>query len=67
MKKAGAKNYKSYSKEILKVCRIKPISFEVFVDDQKSMIEQGEKINNWGKNIYVKVPVVNSKISFQEM
>ena len=64
MRKAGAKDYKSYSKEILKVCRNKPISFEVFADDQKSMIEQGEKINTWGKNIYVKVPVVNSKNKF---
>jgi len=64
MRKAGAKDYKSYSKQILKVCRNKPISFEVFADDQKSMIEQGEKINTWGKNIYVKVPVVNSKNKF---
>tara|TARA_Y100000992_G_scaffold30640_1_gene17148 strand:- start:45 stop:743 length:699 start_codon:yes stop_codon:yes gene_type:complete len=64
MRKAGAKDYKSYSKQILKICRNKPISFEVFADDQKSMIEQGEKINAWGKNIYVKVPVVNSKNRF---
>ena len=64
MRKAGAKDYKSYSKQILQVCRNKPISFEVFADDQKSMIEQGEKINTWGKNIYVKVPVVNSKNKF---
>ena len=64
MRKAGAKDYKSYSKQILKVCRNKPISFEVFADDHKSMIEQGEKINTWGKNIYVKVPVVNSKSKF---
>ncbi len=64
MRKAGAQDYKSYSKQILKVCRNKPISFEVFADDQKSMIEQGEKINTWGKNIYVKVPVVNSKNKF---
>tara|TARA_X000000368_G_C22861352_1_gene636650 strand:+ start:152 stop:850 length:699 start_codon:yes stop_codon:yes gene_type:complete len=64
MRKAGAKDYKSYSKQILKICRNKPISFEVFADDQKSMIEQGEKINAWGKNIYVKVPVVNSKNKF---
>ena len=42
----------------------KPISFEVFADDQKSMIDQGKKINSWGKNIYVKVPVVNSKNKF---
>ena len=64
MRKAGAKDYKSYSKQILKVCRNKPISFEVFADDQDSMIEQGRKINSWGKNVYVKVPVVNSKNKF---
>ena len=64
MRKAGAKDYKLYSKQILKVCRNKPISFEVFADDQKSMIEQGKKINTWGKNVFVKVPVVNSKNYF---
>ena len=64
MRKAGAKDYKSYSQQILKFCKNKPISFEVFADDQKSMIEQGKKINTWGKNIYVKVPVVNSKNNF---
>ena len=64
MRKAGAKDYKSYSKQILKVCPKKPISFEVFADDQKSMIEQGKKINTWAKNIYVKVPIVNSKNKF---
>ncbi len=64
MRKAGAKDYQSYSKQLLKVCRKKPISLEVFADDHKSMIEQGIKINSWGKNIYVKVPVVNSKNKF---
>ena len=64
MRKAGAKDYKSYSKQILKVCNKKPISFEVFADSSKLMIEQGVKINSWGKNIYVKVPVVNSKKQF---
>ena len=64
MRKAGAKDYKSYSKKILSVCKIKPISFEVFADDQKTMIKQALKINSWGKNIYVKVPVVNSKNKF---
>jgi len=64
MRKAGAKDYKSYSKQILKFCKKKPISFEVFADDQVSMIEQGRKINSWGKNVYVKVPVVNSKNKF---
>jgi transaldolase len=64
MRKAGAKDYKSYSKQILKFCPKKPISFEVFADDQKSMIDQGIKINTWGKNVYVKVPVVNSNNKF---
>ena len=61
MRLAGARDYESYSREILKVCKNKPISFEVFADNQKSMIEQGIKINTWGKNVYVKVPIVNSK------
>tara|TARA_B100001063_G_scaffold12297_1_gene9568 strand:+ start:19 stop:717 length:699 start_codon:yes stop_codon:yes gene_type:complete len=64
MRKAGAKDYKSYSKQILRACINKPISLEVFADDHQSMIEQGIEINNWGKNIYVKVPVVNSKNQF---
>ena len=64
MRKAGAKDYQSYSKKILKVCRNKPSSFEVFSDDHKSMIKQGIKISEWGKNIFVKVPVVNSKNQF---
>ena len=64
MRKAGAKDYKLYSKQILEVCKNKPISFEVFADDQRSMIKQGEEINTWGKNVYVKVPVVNSKNKF---
>ena len=64
MRKAGAKDYRSYSKQILKICNKKPISFEVFADNHKLMIEQGVKINNWGKNVYVKVPVINSKKKF---
>ncbi len=66
MRKAGAKDYTSYSKQILKVCKKKPISFEVFADNQKSMIQQGKKISTWGKNVYVKVPVVNSKNKFSK-
>ena len=64
MRKAGAKNYQLYSKQLLKVCSKKPISFEVFGDDHKSMVKQGKKISEWGKNVYVKVPVVNSKNKF---
>ena len=61
MRLAGAKNYKEYSLKILKVCRKKPISFEVFADNPKEMLKQAYKINSWGKNVYVKIPVVNSK------
>ena len=64
MRISGAKNYKDYSFKILKICKKKPISFEVFADDQKEMLKQAYKINNWGKNIYVKIPVVNSKGQF---
>ena len=64
MRKAGAKNYKSYSKKILKICKKKPISFEVFGDDYAEMKRQALEINSWGKNIYVKIPVVNSKGKF---
>ncbi len=61
MRQAGAKNYKNYCLKILKVCRKKPISFEVFADNHKQILEQAYKINKWGKNVYVKIPVVNSK------
>ena len=61
MRLAGAKNYKAYSLKILKVCKKKPISFEVFADDPKEMLKQAYKINTWGRNVYVKIPVVNSK------
>ncbi len=64
MRKAGAKDYKSYSKQILKVCKNKPISFEVFADDNNNMISQGKEISTWARNIYVKVPIVNSKNKF---
>ena len=63
MRKAGAKNYKDYSKKILKITK-KPISFEVFADDYKSMKHQALIINSWSKNIYVKIPVENSKGKF---
>ena len=63
MRKAGAKDYKLYSKKILKVTK-KPISIEVFADNERGMIAQGKKINTWGKNIYVKIPVINSKGKF---
>tara|TARA_B100000586_G_scaffold142132_1_gene102915 strand:- start:8 stop:706 length:699 start_codon:yes stop_codon:yes gene_type:complete len=61
MRKAGAKDYKSYCKKILKICNNKFVSFEVFADDRFNMKKQALQINTWGKNVYVKIPVVNSK------
>ena len=61
MRLAGAKNYKDYSLKILSVCKKKPISFEVFADNSSEMLKQAYKINSWGKNVYVKIPAVNSK------
>ena len=61
MRQSGANNYKAYSLKLLKVCKKKPISFEVFGDTEKQMLHQAMIINSWGKNVYVKVPVVNSK------
>ena len=61
MRLSGAKNYKDYSLKILRICKKKPISFEVFADNPREMLKQAYKINNWGRNVYVKIPVVNSK------
>ena len=61
MRKAGAKNYKNYSLQLLNVCKKKPISLEVFADKFDEMKRQANIINSWGKNVYVKIPVVNSK------
>ena len=64
MRKAGAKDYKSYSKKILKICKNKPVSLEVFADDYLKMKQQALQINKWAKNVFVKIPVVNSKGKF---
>ena len=61
MKLSGAKNYRRYSLKLLKVCKKKPISLEVFGDTFDQMLRQAMIINSWGKNVYVKIPVVNSK------
>ena len=63
MRKAGAKDYSKYSKNILAITN-KPVSCEVFADNSREMISQGIKINKWGRNVYVKVPVTNSKGKF---
>ena len=64
MRKAGAKDYKNYSKKILRACNKKPVSIEVFSDNFMEMKKQAIKINSWGKNVYVKIPVINSKGKF---
>ena len=64
MRLAGAKNYRDYSQKILKICKKKPISFEVFADNPQGMLKQAYEINSWGKNVYVKIPVLNSKGAF---
>ena len=61
MRQAGAKDYKRYSLKLLKVCKKKPISLEVFADNNIQMLKQANIISSWGKNVYVKIPVINSK------
>ena len=63
MRSAGAKDYLKYSKKIIRITK-KLISCEVFADEINNMILQGQKISKWGKNVYVKVPVTNSKGQF---
>ncbi len=64
MRKAGAKDYKLYSKKILNICKNKPVSLEVFADNYEDIRLQALQINTWAKNVYVKIPVVNSKGKF---
>jgi len=66
MRKAGAKDYKLYSKNILKICKDKPVSLEVFADDYNEMKKQAFEINDWAKNVYVKIPIVNSRGKFMD-
>jgi transaldolase len=64
MRRAEAKDYESYSKKILSICNNKPVSLEVFADEYSEMKKQAIQINTWAKNVYVKVPVTNSKGKF---
>ena len=64
MRKAGAKDYKLYSKKILKICKNKPVSLEVFADDYVEMKKQAIEINSWKRNVYVKITVINSRGKF---
>ena len=60
MRKAGANNYTKYSQKILSIVK-KPISFEVFADDEFNILKQANEISKWGNNVYVKIPITNSK------
>lgn len=60
MRKSGVKNYEKFAKKLIKVIK-KPISFEVFSDELDEMYIQAKKISSWGNNVYVKIPIVNSK------
>src|SRR5882724_8458557 len=61
MKKAGIKDYEAFAKDILQTVTAKPISLEVFSDDFPEMKRQALKIAGWGKNVYVKIPITNSR------
>jgi transaldolase len=61
MRKAGIKSYKDFALEILSEVSDKPISFEVFSDDFEEMEVQALEIASWGENVYVKIPVMNTK------
>lgn len=61
MKKVGIKDYEAFAKEILALIPDKPLSLEVFSDDINEMERQALKITSWGKNVYVKIPVTNTK------
>lgn len=61
MKKSGVTDYTKFAKKVLKNVKIKPISFEVFADDINGMYRQAKIISTWGKNVYVKIPVTNTK------
>jgi transaldolase len=61
MRKAGITDYQAFAKDILKDIRDKPLSFEVFSDDFREMERQADLIASWGSNVYVKIPVTNTK------
>lgn len=61
MRKAGIGDYEQFAREILQVIRTKPISFEVFSDDFGDMHRQALKISQWQENVYVKIPITNTK------
>ncbi|WP_156286253.1 transaldolase [Oceanivirga salmonicida] len=61
MKKAGVTNYKEFAKNVLNEIKDLPLSFEVFTDNLEEMKKEAEIISSWGENVYVKIPITNSK------
>jgi transaldolase len=61
MRKAGVADYQAFAREILETVRDRPISFEVFADDFPEMERQARKLASWGENVYVKIPVTNTR------
>tara|TARA_B100000945_G_scaffold248148_1_gene204589 strand:- start:890 stop:1588 length:699 start_codon:yes stop_codon:yes gene_type:complete len=61
MRKVGIKDYTTFAKDILKEIPDKPVSFEVFADEFDEMERQASEISKWGQNVYVKIPVMNTK------
>ena len=61
MKKAGVTEYKKFCQDVLKITKDKPVSFEIFSDDLDKMYDQANEIASWGKSIFVKIPITNSK------
>ena len=61
MRVAGVNDYKNFCIDILKVIKDRPISFEVFSDDFDEMKRQAMEISTWGENVYVKIPITNTK------
>jgi transaldolase len=61
MRKAGIINYEKFSKEVIELVEGLPLSLEVFADDLNEMEKQAKKISSWGRNVYVKIPVMTTK------
>ena len=61
MRKAGVRDYESFCKKSLEIVKNKPISFEIFADKIEDIKKQAETITKWGKNVFVKIPVINTK------
>jgi transaldolase len=61
MRKAGVRDYRTFASEILSIVKDRPISFEVFADEFSEMETQAIEISSWGKNVFTKIPVTNTK------